>query len=219
MLARMAPVATNWITPYPQQRDILVARFDIGGRPLTVCLNHWKSWIGLQQENVEIRTIEAHAARAEVSLRLAQNPAAAVVALGDFNDNVDAASLTRDAGFALGNPAMAVNTNSTTVLYNLSGMLAPAARGTYYYGKDRVWNSFDSISVSSGMLANAACTSAWQVVTNSYGPFVLPQQRDAEGHPLPFHRVRKKDANGIIRDTYLTGYSDHFPVRVVLQAP
>lgn len=218
MLARFAPVATNWITPVTQQRDILIARFDIRGRPLTVCLNHWKSWVGPQAENVRIRTVEAQAARGEIARRLAGNPAAAIVALGDFNDNVDAPSLTRDAGFVPWNPVSPPATNRSAVLYNLSGMLTPTNRGTYYYGKDRVWNSFDSISVSRGMLPDGACTSAWQVVTNSYGPFVLPAQRDATGHPLPFHRVRKKDATGKIRDTYLTGYSDHFPVRVVLQA-
>ncbi|MEI8244160.1 MAG: endonuclease/exonuclease/phosphatase family protein [bacterium] len=217
MLARTAPVATSWITPYPQQRDILVARFEVSGRPLTVCLNHWKSWVGPQKENVQIRTVEARASRAEVAQRLAATPAAAVLALGDFNDNIDAASLTREAGFVPWTPQAAA-TNQAAVLYNLSGMLTGAvARGTYYYGKDRVWNSFDSISVSPGMLSGGALTSAWQVVTGSYGPFALPQQRDGEGRPLPFHRMRKKDERGVIRDTYFTGYSDHFPVRVVLQ--
>ncbi len=218
MLARIAPVATNWITPVPLQRDILIARFEMYGRPLTVCLNHWKSWIGPAAENVRIRTSEAQAARAEITRRLAGNAAAAITALGDFNDNVEAASLTRDAGFVLWPPTQPLATNSMALLYNLSGMLSTEARGTYYYAKDRVWNSFDSISVSRGMLPGGAQTSVWQVVTNSYGPFVLPQQRDESGHPLPFHRVRKKDATGTIRDTYFTGYSDHFPVRVVLQA-
>ena len=217
MLARVAPAATNWIAPVPQQRDILIARFDIGGRPLTICLNHWKSWLGPKDEDVEIRTIEARAARAEVVQRLAKNPVAAIVALGDFNDNVDAPTLTKEAGFVLWSPA-AVATNRDAVLFNLSGMLAPATRGTFYYGKDRVWNSFDSMSVSRGMLPGAARAAAWQVVTNSYGPFVLPQQSDKYGHPMGFHRSRKKDENGVIQDTYITGYSDHFPVRVVLQA-
>jgi endonuclease/exonuclease/phosphatase family metal-dependent hydrolase len=218
MLARVAPVATNWITPEPLQRDILIARFEMHGRPLTVCLNHWKSWIGPASENVRIRTTEAQAARAEITGRLAGNAAAAIMALGDFNDNVEAASLTRDAGFVLWPPAQPLATHGAAVLYNLSGLLSTEARGTYYYGKDRVWNSFDSISVSRGMLPGGAQTSVWQVVTNSYGPFVLPPQRDEAGRPLPFRRVRKKDATGVIRDTYLTGYSDHFPVRVVLQA-
>jgi len=219
MLARFAPVATNWLSPVPQQRDILIARFDVSGRPLTVCLNHWKSWAGQKDEDVEIRTIEAHAARDEVVRRLGKNPAAAILALGDFNDNADSPIMTKEAGFVLWIPGAVVVTNGTAVLYNLSGMLAPNARGTFYYSKDRVWNSFDSMCVSRGMLPGAARSSAWQVATNSYGPFVLPQQCDKNGHPLPFHRARKKDENGILQDAYITGYSDHFPVRVVLQAP
>jgi endonuclease/exonuclease/phosphatase family metal-dependent hydrolase len=217
MLTRLPPVSTNWCTPVPEQRDILVARFEVEGRPLTVCLNHWKSWVGPKEESTRLRVLEAQAARVEVSRPLGADPAAAVLALGDFNDNVDAAALTQTAGFALWTPG-AVATNREAVLFNLSGLLSPQARGTYYYGKDRVWNSFDSVSVSRGMLPGGAVTSVWQVVTNSYGPFALPQQRDADGHPLPFRRVRKKDETGVIRDSYLTGYSDHFPVRVVLEA-
>jgi hypothetical protein len=151
---------------------------------------------------------------------LAAEPAAAVVALGDFNDNVDSSILTNDAGFALWSPAAAAATNRGALLLNLSGLLTPAARATYYFGRDRIWNSFDSMSVSRGMLDGGAVTSAWLVATNRYGPFVLPQQRDADGQPLPFHRVRKKDGTGKIVDKYYTGYSDHFPVRVeLLPAP
>ena len=139
------------------------------------------------------------------------------MALGDFNDNVDAQTLTRDAGFVLWAP-LAVRTNRAAVLFNLSGLLPPAARGTFYYGKERVWNSFDSISVSRGMLPGSPRMAVWQVVTNAYGPFVLQQQRDRYGHPLAFYRTRKKDEDGVLQDNYVTGYSDHFPVRMVLQA-
>jgi hypothetical protein len=138
-----------------------------------------------------------------------------LVAIGDFNDNIDSAILTRDAGFALydGTTASA----ATGTLHNLSGLLPVARRGTYYYGKDRIWNSFDSASVSRGMLPAAPRPAPWQVVTNTYGPFVLPQQQNVDGQPLAFRRVRKKDANGVIQDTYLTGYADHFPIRLELR--
>jgi endonuclease/exonuclease/phosphatase family metal-dependent hydrolase len=217
MLARFAPVSTNWLTPVHQQRDLLFAQFVVDGRPITVCANHWKSWVGPHDENVRIRTCEARAAHAEIRRRLEADPSCALVAAGDFNDNVTSDILTNAALFVLGLPAD-VAPAPAGALYNLSGLLAPAERGTYYYGKDRVWNSFDSMSVSRAMLAGSGHASGWQVVTNGYGPFVLPQQRDAVGHPLPFHRVRRKDANGILRDNYLPGYSDHFPVRCVLQA-
>jgi endonuclease/exonuclease/phosphatase family metal-dependent hydrolase len=212
LLARFAPVATNWLSPVPEQRDILIARFEVGGRPLTVAMNHWKSWTGDPAENIRIRTVEAHAARSEIARRLAGEPRAALLAMGDFNDNVDSQVMTQEAGFR---PWGAVaGTGGTGTLYNLSGMLAVTNRGTFYYGKDRVWNSFDSISVSAGMLPAAPAPAAWQAATNAYGPFILSQQRDPEGRPLPFHRVRSKAAG----DVYLTGYSDHFPVRCELQA-
>ena len=218
MLARLAPVSTNWLAPVPEQRDLLFAKFVINGRPLTVCLNHWKSWMGDANENIRIRTTEAQAEHDEIVRRMQAEPTAAVLATGDFNDNVERETLTRVASFALYQPSAGDALSPTGLLYNLSGMLPPERRGTFYYGKDRVWNSFDSISVCRGMLPGAPVPCAWQVATNSYEIFSLPQQRDADGHPLPFHRVRKKDADGVVRSTYMTGYSDHFPVRVVLQA-
>ena len=217
MLARFAPVATNWITPVPQMRDILIARFVVGGRPLTVFANHWKSWAGTPDENVRIRTIEAKAAHAEIRRRLNADPSCALIAAGDFNDNVDSDVLTNAASFVLGLPSDK-NPARAGSLYNLSVLLAPTDRGTFYYGMDRVWNSFDSMSVSRGMLPGAGQPSVWLVATNQYGPFVLPQQREKKGRPLSFRRVRKKDENGKMGDAYITGYSDHFPVRCVLEA-
>lgn len=217
MLARFAPVATNWLAPVPEQRDLLFARFVVNGRPLTVCLNHWKSWLGDAAENVRIRTAEAQAERNAIERRLKEDPTAALVATGDFNDNVDSEILTHVAGFVLYRPAADGSLSATGLLYNLSGLLPADRRGTFYYGKDRVWNSFDSISVCRGMLPGSSKPSIWQVMTNSYEVFAQPQQRDADGHPLPFHRVRKKDPDGVVRSAYVTGYSDHFPVRVVLE--
>jgi endonuclease/exonuclease/phosphatase family metal-dependent hydrolase len=216
MLARWAPASTNWLTPHPIQRDVLIARFESNGCPLTVICNHWKSRVGKLAECNEIRTIEARAVRAEVARLQAAAPGAAIVAVGDFNDNVDSDILTREAGFTLfdGTAASA----QTGTLHNLAGLLPIAQRGTFYYSQSRTWNSFDSASVSRGMLPAAPHPAVWQVSTNSYGPFVLPQQRNAEGHPLPFRRVRKKDPDGVMRSTNLTGYADHFPIRLVLRA-
>ena len=46
----------------------------------------------------------------------------------------------------------------------------------------------------------------------SYGVFKQREQCSQSGAPLPFRRVRSKE----VGDVYLTGYSDHFPVRVEL---
>ena len=47
-------------------------------------------------------------------------------ALGDFNDSVDSPILTQEAGYVLWSPAAMAATNSAAVLFNLSGLLAPA---------------------------------------------------------------------------------------------
>jgi hypothetical protein len=101
------------------------------------------------------------------------------------------------------------------LLYNLSGMLSTEARGTYYYAKDRVWNSFDSISVSPGMLPGADKPAAWQAATNTYAIYISGVQTNAAGRPLSYWRARSEHTSGRRR----IGYSDHFPVRIELRAP
>lgn len=216
MLARWAPVGTNWLTPHPLQRDVLIARFETNGQPLTVICNHWKSGVGKKTECNAIRTIEAHAVRTEVTRLLTVTPDAAIVAVGDFNDNVDSVILTHEADFTLYDGT--ATSAATGTLHNLAGLLPITQRNTYYYNQGRAWNSFDSASVSRGMLPAATRPAPWRVNTNAYGPFVLPQQRNAAGQPLAFRRVRKKDADGKIWSTYLTGYADHFPIRIELHA-
>jgi endonuclease/exonuclease/phosphatase family metal-dependent hydrolase len=214
MLARWKPVATNWIAPVSGQRDILIARFVIGGRPLTVCANHWKSWLGDTNDDVTIRSIEARAMRREVEKRLSADARAAVIVAGDFNDNVESMVLTNVAAFVPYQPRTNGVPVMLGVLYNLSGLLPPEQRGTFYYSLEKHWNSFDSICVSRGMLPKISRPAPWRVAAEAgaYGVFALPQQCDRKGHPISFHLAHAKDG-----DVYITGYSDHLPVRVVLE--
>jgi len=211
ILARHEPSRVVWTTPSFGQRDQLAATFDLGGRVLTVFCNHWKSWSGEPEANVEIRSREARHLAERVRAALADDADAAILAAGDFNDHVGSDILRLDAGFVPwppepGEPAEAL-------LHNLSGLLPPKKRGTYYYSRNRVWNSFDSISVSPGMLPDAAKPAAWQVATDTYQIFISNVQTNAAGRPLSYWRAPHMHPTGRKR----IGYSDHFPVRVELR--
>jgi endonuclease/exonuclease/phosphatase family metal-dependent hydrolase len=213
LLAVRAPVATNWLSSVAGQRDVLACDFVFGGRPLTVLVNHWKSQLGKKEASDAIRRTEARAVRAFLDGRLKANAAAAIVVAGDFNDGPGSAILTEDAGFVT-DEARVRNDPSGRLLCNLSGRLPAEVRGTYYYSPAKQWSTLDALNVSRGMLDGANPAAAWRVRAGSYGVFSRKEQRSESGAPLPFRRVRNKE----VGDVYLTGYSDHFPVRVELEA-
>lgn len=210
ILARHEPNHIAWFWPGFGRRDQLAATFDIDGRELTIYCNHWKSWYGDSEESSKIRTREARTLAREVRRHLKATPDAALLATGDFNDQVDSSILTTEAGFVLWPCTPPSHPNA--LLYNLSGLLPPNARGTYYYSKNKVWNTFDSMSVSPGMLPNAAVPAAWQVATNTYGRFISDAQTNAAGRPLSYWRALRTE-----KGRRKVGVSDHFPIRVELR--
>lgn len=212
MMATVAPVATNWFCAVPGQRDVLACDFVFDGRRLTVVMNHWKSQLGKKPESDAIRIAEARSVREFLDRRLKADPAAAILVAGDFNDSVTSPILTGEAGFSIERQRVC-DDRTGRLLYNLSGELPEASRGTYYYSPAKQWNSFDSMSVTRSMLDGVNPAGPWHVRVASYGAFRMPEQCSQSGAPLPFRRVRSKE----VGDVYLTGFSDHFPVRVELE--
>ena len=211
MMANRTPVETNWFCAVSGQRDVLACDFVVGRRKLTVVANHWKSQLGKKTESDGIRSREAHAVRAFLDRRLGEDSAAAVLVAGDFNDAVTSPILEDEAGFSTDLQRVRDDV-SGRLLYNLSGGIPENARGTFYYSPAKKWNAFDSMSVTRGMLKEATSSDGWHVRTGSYEVFRRQEQCSQTGAPLPFRRVRNKE----VGDVYVTGYSDHFPVRVTL---
>ena len=212
ILATCAPVATNWFCAVPLQRDVLACDFVIQGRPITLLANHWKSQLGKKDESDAIRRSEARAVRKFIDARLKKDPAAALLVTGDFNDSVTSPILTRDAGFSLDEPAVRTNADRH-LLWNLSGLLPEKACGTYYYAAAKRWSSFDSISVSPGMLTNSPPSAPWIVVPETYSIFKYPDHVETNGTPKPFRYIRSK----VSGNRMVMGFSDHFPIRVELK--
>lgn len=211
ILAKVAPVYTNWFCAVPLQRDVLACDFVIHERPLTVLANHWKSQLGKKEDSDAIRRTEAKAVRKFIDSRFEKNPTAAILVTGDFNDMVTSPILTQDAGFSLDETIVQTNA-AKRLFWNLSGLLPETARGTYYYAATKRWSSFDSISISPGMLTNSVPSAPWQVRPETYSIFKYPDHVDPKGVPKPFRYIRSKvDGNRMVM-----GFSDHFPVRVEL---
>ena len=214
MLAGCAPAATNWLSTVPGQRDVLACDFVFGGRPVTVLVNHWKSQLGKKEASDAVRRAEARVVRAFLDERLKGDPSAAIVAAGDFNDGPASKALTEDAGFVADEQRVRGD-QSGRLLCNLAGRLPAETRGTYYYSPAKQWSTVDTMNVTRGMLGDVSPAAPWRVRNGTYRVFKQKEQRSEAGAPLPFRRVRNKE----VGDVYLTGYSDHFPVCVELEAP
>jgi endonuclease/exonuclease/phosphatase family metal-dependent hydrolase len=213
MLSKYEPVKTNWFCAFPGQRDVLVCDFIIQDQPVTLLLNHWKSQLGKKSDSDLIRSTEAKAVRKFIDARLESDPAAAILVTGDFNDSITSPILLGDAGFSP-DEELARTNQARRLFWNLSGLFPPQERGTYYYSAGKQWNSFDSISVSPGMLTNSTPAAPWQVKSESYSIVKYPDHVQTNGTPKPFRYIRSKvDGNRMVM-----GFSDHFPVRVELEA-
>jgi endonuclease/exonuclease/phosphatase family metal-dependent hydrolase len=210
-LSRHKPVKVDWLSPTPYQRLVLVAEFKVDGRKLTLFGNHWKSHYGNAEQATQTRTAEARAVRAAIEEHLAADPAAAILCSGDFNDSIDTPILLDEAAFSTNRTAV-LEGKKGHLLYNLASGRPKKEIRTYYYSRKNRWDSFDSILVSPGLLHDAENPSPWVVDEATYQVFTLPKMRDKKnGAPIPFRRVVRRTGVEV-----LSGYSDHFPVRVEL---
>lgn len=213
MISKFKPICKTWFNSSKGQRDVIACRFNIDGKELTVIGNHWKSKLGKKKVSDAIRNQQAESVRDFIDRELAYNPSAAIVVAGDFNSDIDTSFLVETAGF-LTDLKKLKNDKNSRKLYNLAAGLPEKDRKTYYYARGKTWNSLDSISVTRGML-DIGPAAPWKVKKDSYKVY-KPEKITFKGlgSPLPFKRVRSKKYG----DRFVSGYSDHFAVYVVLEA-
>ena len=213
MLAKYKPTGARWLTANPTAREMLCATFSTGPSELMVIMCHWKSkmipagMVEADSDNMRIR--EARVTRRAVEKILRKNPDAAVMVMGDLNDNVSSPILIDSGGLLTSRGKLKT---SPIRLYNLSADFPEAVRGTYYYHPKKVWNSFDSISVSQTML-DATRKDRWTVQGGSYRIVKHPKHLNANNTPKAFRLFSPKEGEPY----YIYGYSDHFPVTVTLE--
>lgn len=213
------PIVSSRLFRHENRRGAMIATVDVDGAEITVLANHWKSQSGDRETNIAIRTAEALAVRGEVLKMLERNPAAAVVIAGDFNVDLDDPCLTVSFKASTDRSRAADSSGADTVFYNLLGDITAAQRGSYYYARRKVWNTFDAILVAPAMLAPSdAPGPPWRVSTPESGATLTyalaPMREPGDGRPKAFRRVRIK---GRPENYYVEGYADHFPVITTLR--
>lgn len=211
------PILSTHLVAYTYgKRGTLVVVVDVNGHPVTFMVNHWKSPIGNYKENMKTRAEEATSLREELTKRYNREPDMSFVVMGDFNEDCDDKTMLDVLRVSKTRNQAMKHPDGPLALYHLAFDLPASKRGTYYYARRAVWNSFDGIVVPVTLLGeNTSSPCYWRVKDKkSYSVFSLPEMREpSDGRPRAFRRVRIK---GKPNNYYEEGYSDHFPVMVTL---
>ncbi len=198
---RFKVIHSTWIKfPDPNYitRDILLCTGIYFGDTITIAINHWPSRRG---GGVDKRNIAGARLKQAVDSINQITPNAKIIIMGDFNDDPRDASIKKSLGATDKENKVEkgglFNTSAYTFKQGYTGTLS-------YRG---AWNVFDQVIVSEGLLSGSGVT----YKTNTYsifGPNWMKQQ-DGQyaGTPLRSFGGGK----------YLGGYSDHFPVYILLE--
>jgi predicted extracellular nuclease len=224
--ARRDELFSHWVLRRTGTRDITQITFELeAGRQLVALANHWPSRASSTGNGAEYSagfrmTAGETLAYWHDRIREKKGEQVAIVALGDFNDDpfdhsvVIHAQGLRDKGDVLRarsakfcNLAWDYMTQTVTDRKGNARML----NGTFYFGGDA--NVFDQILVSPGLLGGA---SGLRVVAGSArieAQAPMTSHRVGEG-PIRFG-LSEGDAQ---KNVNPDGYSDHFPVSVLIEA-
>lgn len=178
-------------------RDQLHAYGYIAGEKIHFIVVHWPSRYGGSQSDSLRR------ATASLSLEIiegihATEPNAKIVLMGDFNDDPTNASVTE----VLKAKRLRSEVKNQG-LYNPAATLFEKGIGTLVY-KDS-WNLFDQMIISKGLLDDGSKLRLWKMEVFNRD-FLVTQEGRRKGYP---HRTFENN-------TFIDGYSDHFPVLIYL---
>ncbi|MFO0726324.1 MAG: endonuclease/exonuclease/phosphatase family protein [Myxococcota bacterium] len=207
-------------------RGVLECTLDVEGVPLTVFVCHWPSGIGWKQREAQ-RIDVGKQLRAIIEDKLAKDPEAEIMVLGDFNANPgeDAFSekglnasadpqkvKTKDALLystvaAMANKVSGGALGSTPTMTAVEAMLAAQGPkiGTHWDSWSKQWGLIDQIFVSRGLLDNKGLS--W--VPGSTEVLRDPSLLDEAAHP---RQTFPEDLAHAAQTAADMGISDHLPL-------
>lgn len=225
VLTRFPVVGEPRLHPVGANREILEVTLDVGGVRTTFFMNHWPS----QNTPESTRLQVGQNVRRLVEAKLQSDPNAAVVLMGDFNDDVGAASLGPKGLNVAANRQEALPSGMLLDLTaelaqfreNLGEQASSLPPGTYYWPPKDEWRTYDHLIVSPGLVSGEA---GLRVVDGSTQIVADPKMRLEDGTPKRFFMHQfdpNPDGSPPPRSAigmYPDGFSDHFPAGMVLEA-
>lgn len=172
-------------------RDILLVSGLLDGLELHCIVNHWSSRREGVKETNHKRAKAAQKVNNLIKTIRAKSPNAKIIVMGDFNDNP-------------GNDSLQSLVNESQ-LHNVTAPLRSYSRGTVFH--KRQWYLFDQILLSTNFFEEKDNSLQFNSA-NIYDPdFLKILKGRQKGSPYRTYKGRQ----------YQGGYSDHFPVYVILE--
>jgi predicted extracellular nuclease len=186
-------------------RDILEVSGILRGMPVTVFVNHWPSRSGGVKESEPKRVFVGQVLRQAIDSILKKDAAARIIIMGDLNDDPDDKSLMEGLKAVYWNgdatPRPKVDKNA---LYNLAAAVKRSGSGSYNYRGE--WEVIDQMIVNGAFLDGRSKLVTKDAETVFNATFLT--YKDKAGKNLP-----NRTYTGPV---YRGGYSDHFPVYMMV---
>ncbi len=161
---------------------------------------HWPSKLGGEKRSMPKRAAAAQTARHIADSILTTNINANIIFMGDFNDNPTAKSLKEYL-----KPKNKVKEVEKGDLFNPMWKMFQEGIGTYAY-RD-TWDVIDQIVISSNLVNPVSNTYKFVSAKVFRKNFMLSQTGSYIGYPFRTYAA----------GSYQGGYSDHFPVYIILE--
>ena len=180
-------------------RDILWVKGQLEGEEIHFFVNHWPSRRGGEKRSQPKRNFAALTVKKRIDLLKADNPDVKVVVMGDLNDNPTSPSVKKILR-ARRSPEEVRRDDMYNPMWALyqKGIGSNAWRDT--------WSLFDQMLVSPGLVGKR--TEGYRF----YKPRVYNERHMAQATG----QFRGYPFRSFVGDTYQGGFSDHFPVYILL---
>ncbi len=180
-------------------RDILVVSGIFDGEPMSVLVNHWPSRRGGELASRPNRNEAARVARHIADSIVAQNPKTKILIMGDLND--DPVNECVKKYIKTYND---ISLNKPTEYFNPMEKLYEEGTGSLAWRDS--WNLFDQIMLNHPLIPGDYETWQYYSVRIYNKPFLKSDFGNFKGYPFRTYGGAQ----------YQGGYSDHFPVFVIL---
>jgi hypothetical protein len=180
-------------------RDVLFVKGLMDGDTVFVFVNHWPSRSGGEERSIPARAAAARVVKNRVDSLTAINPQSKIIIMGDLNDDPISPSVAKVL-----NAKGDVKKVTSPGLYNPWFDMYKKGIGTLAY--QDAWGLFDQVIVSSGFLPKEQAGYYYQKANIFNKEFLVQKTGKFRGYS-------KRTWDGM---TYNYGYSDHFPVYIML---
>jgi hypothetical protein len=180
-------------------RDVLLVSGVFHGEPMHILVNHWPSRSGGERKSRPLRNAAAQLNRQIVDSLTQADPDAHILVMGDFNDDPTNESMKTHLRAVWDKKKM-----NDGDLYNPFYDFYRRGIGTLAWRDS--WNLFDMIVMNQTLLTHDRSNyTFWQAGVFNARYLVQTEGRFA-GYPLRSH----------VGNTFFGGYSDHFPVYILM---